>query len=180
MSSRAQAAQKTDCSARLPNKFRASSGGSIKLSLLSINTAPGISTGMSFDSVFFGYTPATGTCGEDPALLCVDNNRFQITAQFSQACSGGNGANADGVQISTVGGFLWCFDPSNPEIFVKVLNACTAATGNTYWVFISGLTNVGVTISVNDTKTGQHKSYNNPNGTAFASIEDTAGLKVCP
>jgi hypothetical protein len=152
---------------------------SVGILLGSANTAPGISTGINFDTVFFGYTPVTGTCGEDPTLLCVDNNRFQVTAQFSQACATGS-SSADGVQISSVGGFLWCFDPSNPEIFVKVLNACTPATGNTYWVFISGLTNIGVTVTVTDTKTGQHKSYTNPNGTPFASIEDTVGLQVCP
>jgi hypothetical protein len=152
---------------------------SVLIFLGSVNTAPGVSTAVNFDSVFFGYTPATGTCGEDPTLLCLDNSRFHVTVQFSQACATGSNS-ADGVQISTVGGFFWCFDPNNPEIFVKVLNACTPATGNTYWVFISGLTNVGVTVTVTDSQTGQHNTYTNRNGVPFASIEDTAGLKVCP
>jgi hypothetical protein len=150
---------------------------SVEIFLLSVNTAPGAATGVNFDSVFFGYTPATGTCGEDPTIACLDKNRFQVTAAFAQPCATGS-TSADGVQISTVGGFLWCFDPTNPEIFVKVLNACSLTSS--YWVFISGLTNVGVTVSVTDTKTGQQKSYTNPNDTAFVSIEDTAGLKVCP
>ena len=141
--------------------------------------AIGVSTSVNYDSVFFGYRPVTGTCGEDPTLLCLDNQRFKVTAQFTQACATGSNSAA-GVQISTVGGFLWCFDPNNPEIFVKVLNACTPTTGNTYWVFISGLTNVGVTVTVTDSTTGQKKSYTNPNGTPFVSIEDTVGLKVCP
>jgi hypothetical protein len=152
---------------------------SVIMFLGSTNTAPGVATGVNFDSVFFGYIPATGVCGEDPTLLCVDNNRFQVTAKFSQECLTGS-TSADGVQISSVGGFLWCFDPSNPEIFVKVLDACTPQTGNTYWVFVSGLTNVGVTVTVTDTVSGLQKSYTNPVGSPFASIEDTVGLKVCP
>jgi hypothetical protein len=151
---------------------------SVYIYLGSVNTSPGVVTGLYFDSVFLGYTTGNG-CGTDPTRLCLDKNRFQVTAQFSQACATGSDL-ADGVELSTVGGFLWCFDPGNPEIFVKVLDACAAATGDTYWVFISGLTNLGVTVTVTDTKTGQHKSYSNSTGTAFVSIEDTVGLKVCP
>jgi hypothetical protein len=132
------------------------------------------------DSMFFGYTLA-GTCGTDPTLLCVDNNRFQIRAQFAQPCNSGNGSNAAGVLDSAAGGFLWCFDPGNPEVFVKVLNACTPQTGNTYWVFLSGLTNVGVTVTVTDTQTGTQKTYSNPANTYFQPIFDTIpGLQVCP
>ncbi len=132
------------------------------------------------DTTFFGYTITAGVCGQDPTLLCADDNRFQIKAKFSQACSSGNGDSAAGVQDTAAGGFLWCFDPGNPEIFAKVLDACTPATGNTYWVFLSGLTNVGVTITVTDTKTGKFKTYSNPSGTNFQPIFDTAGLAVCP
>jgi hypothetical protein len=154
------------------------SAQSVLIHLAAVNTAPNTSGEVYFDTVFFGYTPASA-CGGDPSLLCVDDNRFQVTAQFALPCDTGS-SSADGAQITADGGFLWCFDPANPEIFVKVLNACTPALGNTYWVFISGLTNVGVTVTVTDTKTGQQKSYTNPNNHAFVSIEDTAGLEVCP
>jgi hypothetical protein len=37
--------------------------------------------------------------------------------------------------------FLWFFDPSNFEMGLKMLDACTL--NNHFWVFISGLTNQG-------------------------------------
>jgi hypothetical protein len=146
-----------------------------------VNGDPTTSADAAIDDTFFGYTIKPGTCGEDPTLLCVDGNRFQITAQFTQTCNSGNGESAAGVQDNADGGYLWCFDAGNPEIFVKVLNACTAQGGDTYWVFLSGLTNVGVKVTVLDTKTGIHKTYTNPNDTNFAPIFDTVpGLPVCP
>lgn len=152
---------------------------SIAVDLVSTNVIPNSPTDVFFDSIFLGPTRKLGACGQDSSLLCVDEGRFKITAQFTQTCGSGTGL-ASGVQITPDGGYLWCFDPGNPEIFVKVINACNAAVGDTYWVFISGLTNVGVTVTVTDSQTNQHKSYVNPNGTAFVSIEDTSGLKVCP
>jgi hypothetical protein len=152
---------------------------SVRVSLMSLNTAPNNPTQVLFDSVFFGVNTNTGVCGQDPSLLCVDGERFQITAQFSQPCATGT-SNGDGISDTANGGFLWCLDPGNPEVFVKVLNACTETTGNSYWVFLSGLTNFGVTVTVKDMHSGDTKTYTNPVGTNFQPIFDTAGLQVCP
>jgi hypothetical protein len=144
------------------------------------NTDPSTSATVLLDSFFFGYFLVGGNvCGADPSLLCVNHDRFQITADFVPKCNTGSNF-ADGVQDTESGGFLWCFDPTNPELFVKILNACTPGTGNTYWVFIAGLTNVGVTVTVTDTQTHQHKSYTSHPNVNFVPIFDTSGLKVCP
>jgi hypothetical protein len=154
---------------------------SVQFALQSANTTIGKESNVIFDNAFLGVDRETGKCGGDASLLCVNENRFQISAKFSQACStNGSSASGDGVQTNAAGGYLWCFDPGNPELFVKVLNACSAATGNTYWVFIAGLTNLGVTVTVTDTKTGTHKTYTNPSNTNFIPIFDTEGLAVCP
>jgi len=131
------------------------------------------------DTFFFGYFELAGNCATDPTLLCVNANRFQVTATFALKCRTGS-TSANGVRDTDQGGFLWCFDPTNPELFVKVLNACQPSVGNTYWVFIAGLTNVGVSITVTDTQTGMHKTYTNPANTDFKPVLDTAGLPVCP
>ena len=60
----------------------------------------------------------------------------------------------------------------------KVLGAC-AVNGN-YWVFAAGLTNVQVTVLVLDTSNGVTETYINPQGTAFAPIQDTAAFPSCP
>jgi hypothetical protein len=64
------------------------------------------------------------------------------------------------------------------EAVVKVLNACTF--NQKFWVFAGGLTNVQVTLTVTDTKTGTVRIYNNPQGAAFQPIQDTSAFATCP
>jgi len=59
-----------------------------------------------------------------------------------------------------------------------VLDGC-GANGH-YWVFAGGLTNVGVTLRIADTRTGQTRTYSNPLGTAFRPIQDTGAFASCP
>jgi len=61
---------------------------------------------------------------------------------------------------------------------VKVLDACTFNPPH-FWVFAGGLTNVQVTLTVTDTKTGVQKIYANPQGKAFQPIQDVAAFS-CP
>ena len=81
-----------------------------------------------------------------------------------------------GVSLTGDSGYFWFFDAANIELVVKVLDACTL--GN-FWVFAGGLTNVGVTLIVEDTQTGASKTYTNPIGTAFAPLQDTKAFS-CP
>ena len=71
-------------------------------------------------------------------------------------------------------GYFWFFDNTNVELVVKVLDA--RVLNGQFWVFASGLTNVGVDITVVDTVTGSVKTYQNPLNTAFQAIQDTAGF----
>lgn len=54
------------------------------------------------------------------------------------------------------------------------------AAGAVGWIFAGGLTDVQVTITVTDTRTGLAKTYTNPQGNAFQPIQDTSALPVCP
>ncbi len=62
----------------------------------------------------------------------------------------------------------------------KLLNACTPALGNHFWVFAGGLTDVEVTTTVTDTASGQVKTYFNPLGTPFQPITDLGAFATCP
>jgi len=59
-----------------------------------------------------------------------------------------------------------------------VLNTCSFS--NRFWVFAGGLTNVEVTMTVTDTRTGIPKVYMNPQGTPFRPIQDTEAFATCP
>lgn len=60
------------------------------------------------------------------------------------------------------------------EALVKVLNGC--GINGHYWVFLAGLTSVGVEVRVTDTVTGNSKTYLSPSGPAFLPVQDTQAL----
>ena len=75
-------------------------------------------------------------------------------------------------------GYFWFFDPTNTEMVTKVLNGC--AVNGKFWFFGAGLTNVGVSILVQDLPSGTMKTYTNTVGTAFQPIQDTSAFSTCP
>ena len=81
------------------------------------------------------------------------------------------------VQLTPDTGYFWFFSPSNLEVVVKVLDACTV--DGYFWVFGGGLTNLGVQMTVLDTFTGVSKVYSNTEGQAFQPIQDTR-FEACP
>ena len=128
-----------------------------------------------FDSLFFrqsdGLIPP---CVADAITLCLNNNRFSVTATWRTAQGAGAGT---AVPLTSDTGSFWFFSSNNLEGIFKLVNGC--AFNNFYWFFAGGLTNVEVTLRVFDRQTGLAKVYQNPINTAFLPIQDTAGYP-CP
>ncbi|HEX5758430.1 MAG TPA: choice-of-anchor Q domain-containing protein [Thermoanaerobaculia bacterium] len=124
-----------------------------------------------------GAVELTDQCVAGGANLCLEQGRFQVSARWTTP-QGQTGA-AEAVQLTDDAGYFWFFSPENVELTVKVLNACIPAF-NRYWVFLSGLTNLQVEVRVVDTKTGQTKTYTNPQGRTFRTILDTQAFSTCP
>jgi hypothetical protein len=118
--------------------------------------------------------PQTNLCISDEA----GDNRFLATAVYGTSQGGGKSGRAAPISLAadgiSAGGILYFFTASNPEVLIKVLNGC--AINGQYWVFFSAGTNVGFTITVKDTTTGQFKSYTNSDLTAAAPVQDTLAL----
>jgi len=120
----------------------------------------------------------TGPCVPGATTLCIDDQagdrRFQVTMQFNNN-QGGSGfgtaiaLNSLGV---TRGGLFWIGSQGNPEMLIKVLNACSSPL-NSYWVFYAATTNQGLVTTVTDTQTGRVWSRTNPQGTPAAPVQDT-------
>lgn len=123
-----------------------------------------------------GAFELTASCVAGGAVLCLNNDRFKVTATFRTG--GGAVQTAQGVTLTDETGYFWFFDPANVEVTVKAINACVPAF-NRYWVFLSGLTNVEVTLKVEDTVTGQVKTYTNPQGQTFRTNLDTNAFNTC-
>jgi hypothetical protein len=117
-----------------------------------------------------------GVCTPSASTLCLNNNRFAVSADF-RTLQNESGA-ATGVELTADSGYFYFFNSANIEIVIKVLNAC--ALNQRYWVFAAGLTNVEVNLRVVDTQTGTVKTYLNPIQTAFAPVQDTDAFATCP
>jgi len=122
----------------------------------------------------------SGACIPSDTVLCVDDTpgdrRFKLTLAYSHA--GGSSGSAQAIPLSPVGiaqgGAFWIFSQNNPEMLVKVLNAC-AINGN-YWVFGSAGTNIGLTLHAADTTGSATKTYTNTDNTAAQPIQDTSAF----
>jgi YVTN family beta-propeller protein len=115
-------------------------------------------------------------CSAGASRLCLRGDRFAVTADWrtSQGLTG----TGQALPLTAETGLFWFFASSNIEMVVKVLDGC--AVNGHFWVFAGGLTNVGVTLRIADTRTGQTRTYSNPLGTAFQPIQDTGAFASCP
>jgi hypothetical protein len=119
--------------------------------------------------------PNPGTLCQAPAV-CFNQSRFSVTAQWKTPDGRSGAGNV--VRLTDDSGYFWFFDPTNVEAVFKAINGC--GLSNSFWFFAGGLTNVEVTLTVTDTKTGAVKTYTNAQGRAFQPIQDTAAFTSCP
>ena len=135
-------------------------------------------TGFAMAVLWLAAAPASAgsaPCVPDDHTLCLNDNRFAISARFRTSDTAET--DATGVKLTGDSGYFWFFNPANIEVVIKVLGAC--GINDHYWVFATGLTNVEVTLSVTDTQSDTTKPYVNTLGVAFAPIQDTSAFD-CP
>lgn len=118
---------------------------------------------------------AGGVCTPGPTTLCLGNGRFKVESRWTTVDATGTGK---ALSLGDDSGRFWFFGPENPELVVKVIDACDAF--DRFWVFASGLTNVEVVLTVTDTHEGRTRQYFNRQGKAFAPIQDTNAFATCP
>ncbi len=119
--------------------------------------------------------PVQSNCVESATALCLNQNRFRVEVAWHSGIATGDG---QAVKITPDTGYFWFFNPDNVEIIVKVLDSC-GSSFDSFWFFGGGLTDVFATIRVTDTETNEEKIYQNPLGTPFEPIQDTAAFAAC-
>jgi len=121
----------------------------------------------------------TAPCVRDAATACLQGARFEVKIAWQNSQGNGSG------QLMSFGsqrtenneaGFFYFQSATNFEMGVKVLNACIPVFGNKYWVFVSGLTDQGWTVTVRDSQTGAVKTYTNAVGHLSTTFADTAAF----
>ena len=113
---------------------------------------------------------------ETSGPILLRNGRFRVTAEFVTA-PGATPQAAEGALLTDDAAYLWFFNQSNVEVFLKVVDGC--ALNGRFWVFAAGLTDVEMRIRVEDTQTGESQVYENARGTAFRPVQDTSAFTGC-
>ncbi|MEM1245625.1 MAG: Calx-beta domain-containing protein [Acidobacteriota bacterium] len=116
----------------------------------------------------------SGDCIADAETVCLNEGRFAVTASWQdfQGNAGFGAAN----QLTPDTGYFTFFDEANVEVVAKVLDACFA---DRFWVFAAGLTDVQVTLTVEDTRSGQTQQYVSALGESFEPVQDTNAFATC-
>lgn len=109
-----------------------------------------------------------------PALL-LHQGRFKVSAVWR--AQDGRTGEAQPVSLTPESGYFWFLNRANTEIFVKLLDGCSA--GRHFWFFAAGLTDLAVELRVEDTLTGVVKRYSSTSGAPFQPIQDSAALFTC-
>jgi hypothetical protein len=117
------------------------------------------------------------SCSPGPTTLCIAG-RFKVEVAYRTTQGGGRSGMGQAIDLESLGlirgGLFWFFGADNPEVLIKVIDACALA--GKYWVFYSAGTNLGLKVTVTDTQTGKSATYTNPDLTAAPPVQDTAAL----
>jgi Right handed beta helix region len=111
-------------------------------------------------------------CRTGGPVLCLGGDRFRVAVSFKTVY--GSTGSGQAVQLTPGTGYVWFFDPGNVELTIKALDGC--GVNGRFWIFLSGLTNVEVTVQVTDTATGAARTYRNPQGRTFRTVLDTGAF----
>jgi hypothetical protein len=113
--------------------------------------------------------PAGGTCVSGTDVLCLHDGRFAVEAEWWSDSRETGAAVAVPEQTGDSGLFRF-FDRSNWEILIKLLDGCRV--NDHFWVYGASTTDVGYSIRVTDTATGEIKEYRNEAGRPAPAISD--------
>ena len=116
-----------------------------------------------------------------PSQSAYLHDRFQVTVQWNRQRPGlpADMGDGHGVQITNNTAWFYFVRPDNPQLMVKIVNAC-GLEHPAWWVFSGGVTAQEVFITVTDTTAGTSKTYHNPAGVPFRTTLDTGAFENCP
>jgi hypothetical protein len=123
-----------------------------------------------YDLVQFSNLVTLGVvCNANATTLCLQNNRFRVTVNWSVPSQGTSGVGSV-VPLTGDTGAVYFFSPNNYEMMLKVVDG--NAVNGRFWFFGGMLTNVSFTITIVDTVTGAVRTYSSVQG-SVAIFQDT-------
>ena len=121
--------------------------------------------------------PSVAPCVADATTLCLANGRFRARA-VRRDFAGEMGA-AGVVPLTGDSGYFWFFAPGNPEVLLKVVDACGLPGFENFWAYSTGLTNVEVELEVVDTLSGARRLVRTALGETYGPLYDSGSFQVC-
>jgi len=121
--------------------------------------------------------PSVAPCVPDATTLCLADGRFRARAVRRDFA--GKLGTAGVVPLTGDSGYFWFFAPGNPEVLLKVVDACGLPGFENFWVYSTGLTNVEVELEVVDTLSGSRKIVRTALGEAYGPLFDSGSFEVC-
>ncbi|MDY7094856.1 MAG: hypothetical protein SX243_17930 [Acidobacteriota bacterium] len=118
-----------------------------------------------------------GLCSDDPTALCYLGGRFRARVSWRDPRPPGReGVGKPTARDGRTGSF-WFFQPSNPELYLKILDG--SAINRKYWVFFAPLTDLGVQLAITDTRVGNTVFYHKASG-ELCGRADTRIFRALP
>ncbi len=96
-------------------------------------------------------------CLEWGLNACLQDGRFFVEAYYTDHNRKVHNARIKDAVIGDEASLFYFFNHDNPELLVKVLNAC--AVNGKYWVFGSAGTDLDYSVYITDLATNKRKSY---------------------
>jgi len=121
--------------------------------------------------------PSVAPCVADATTLCLAQGRFR--ARAVRRDFEGELGSAGVVPLTGDSGYFWFFAPGNPEVLLKVVDACGLPGFENFWAYSTGLTNVEVELEVVDTLSGERKIVRTALGEAYGPLFDSGSFQVC-
>lgn len=135
----------------------------------SATSAPPLAAGSQSSARF--SSASTGPCQADAETLCLLDGRYEVQVDWRDQHNDQQGVGRS-VPFRDLSGFFWFFHPDNIELVVKILDG-TPVNGKV-WVFYGALSDVGYTLRVRETATGDVAEYVNPPGNICGAADTAA------
>jgi len=107
-------------------------------------------------------------CTADATTMCLQNDRFAVSVDWELPARSSGAAIP--VNLTDQSGYFWFFSSANPDLLLNIYDG-TAKNGK-WWVFFSGVTNVGYQVRVEDTLSGEIRTYENPFGSTSTVLDN--------
>jgi ELWxxDGT repeat protein len=135
----------------------------------SASSAPPLAAGLPSSARY--SSASAGPCQADGNTLCLLDGRYEVQVDWRDQHNDQQGVGR-AVPFRDLSGFFWFFHPDNIELVVKLLDG-TPVNGNV-WVFYGALSDVGYTLRVRETATGDVAEYVNPPGNICGGADTAA------